>query len=104
MYDVHCQQKLATPHTRDRCAQLGTEKMKPSFIHIILIILIGFGCNGKKELNSIIENQPIEEINEENVPNELTKKDSEREEYYRFDTFTYKGNLIEVQVQMELYL
>ena len=74
----------------DRCAQLETEKMKSSFIHIILIILIGFGCNGKKELNSIIENQPIEEINEENVPNELTKEDSEREEYYGFDTLLIK--------------
>lgn len=59
--------------------------MKPS-VQIILIVLIVFGCNGKKELNSNVENQPIEEISEENESYELTKEGLEREEFYRFDT------------------
>ena len=53
-----------------------------SLIQIILIVLIGYGCNEENNSNSEVEDQSIEE----NVSNELTKEDIKREEFYGFDT------------------
>lgn len=39
MYDVHCQQKLATLQTRDRCAKFkNTQFLKLNFFILILLI------------------------------------------------------------------
>ena len=50
MYDVHCQQKLATPHTQDRSLQVEKEKTnKMKFQIYLLILIMNFGCSGQSE-------------------------------------------------------
>jgi len=39
VYDVHCQQKLATPHTRGRCSQLKTRTSSYQFESYVFLNL-----------------------------------------------------------------
>lgn len=58
VYDVHCQQKLATPHTQDRCKQAEkranrTKQRVPKKAHIVLLPTLGITLNLRKNIKYI---------------------------------------------------